>query len=98
MTHPGALTEPERDRYRAARASADIVRVGNALCFRCILGAIGRKGTFRTYTWDAPRGGFAPRNVACANHAHMVTMAAGPALSAAKAREKREAIKPKAPA
>jgi hypothetical protein len=94
---PGSLTELELERYRAARASADIVRVRNAYCMNCIRSVIGRRPMFTGFVVDKASGMMRRKLWSCASHDHMVVMAEAPAVSAAKAREKRAALKPKRP-
>lgn len=103
---PGSLTELELERYRAARASSDIVRVGvkrpdgkiaSAYCMNCIRSAIGRRPMFTGFVVDKATGMMRRKLWSCASHDHMVVMAEAPAVSAAKAREKRAALEPKRP-
>ncbi len=39
---PGSLTPNERSAYRAARKGLAVVRVRNAICYQCIVRALGR--------------------------------------------------------
>lgn len=102
------MTPAELERYRAARAKGDVVRVrqrradgrsADALCMGCIRSAIGRRPSFTGVAVN--KDGQLERRVwACMSHEHMVKMGPGPTRSAELAREARATLrpKPKAPA
>lgn len=98
---PG-MTPDELERYRAARQSGDIVRVGvrradgtiaSALCMNCIRSHIGRRPMFTGFVVDKASGGMKRKLWSCATHDHMVVMGPAPARSAHLAAEARRTLK-----
>lgn len=81
----GAMTDVERERYRQARASAAIVRVGSALCFPCIQKRIGR------YIIAGINGVYQVQDTCC-KHIHMTLMCGNAITSAVRARAARAAL------
>ncbi len=74
VPRPGSLTPNERSAYRAARKGLAVVKVRNAICYQCIVRALGR--------------GVITRDNAH-THDHMTRMASNPRFSADTARMRR---------